>query len=83
MIPDLRLMSRPDCELCLALVEALHAVPGFDPARLEVIDIDGEPALQLRYHFRIPVLLAGETEIWAGPPPAAETLAAALARATS
>lgn len=81
MIPDLRLMARPDCELCEALITVLSGMPGFDPARLEVVDIDTVPELQARYHFRIPVLLAGEAEVWAGPPGDADTLTAALARA--
>jgi hypothetical protein len=74
-------MSRQGCELCEALAETLREVPSLDPARVEIVDIDSDPALQSRYHYRVPVLLVGETEVWAGPARGIDALCAALAQA--
>ncbi len=63
----LQLLGRPDCEICEALYHALMRDSDIAEQGISVIDIDAHPALQARYHFRIPVLMRGETELWAGP----------------
>jgi hypothetical protein len=50
----LRLYTRAGCCLCEGLEERLRAL---DPApALELIDVDGDPALQARYGMEVPVL---------------------------
>ena len=50
----LRLYTRVGCCLCEGLEERLRAL---DPAPvLELVDIDGDPALQARYGLEVPVL---------------------------
>ena len=52
------LFSRQGCCLCLGLEERLHAL-GSGMA-LEVIDVDGDAALQARYGLTVPVLALRE-----------------------
>lgn len=63
----LRLLGRPDCEICEGLYGALITDAAIAALGIEVVNIDEHPDLQARYHFRIPVLVRGETELWAGP----------------
>ncbi|MFZ0407751.1 MAG: glutaredoxin family protein [Cyanobium sp.] len=50
----LRLYTRAGCCLCEGLEERLRAL---DPAPvLELVDVDGDPALQARYGLEVPVL---------------------------
>lgn len=52
-------LSRADCSLCEQMLAELAAI--LDPAaaaRVVVVDIDQDPALQRKYGQRIPVLLA-------------------------
>ena len=53
----LTLYGRPECHLChemRAVVDALRVDVAFD---LDVVDIDGDPALAAAYGEEIPVLL--------------------------
>ncbi|MGD9602133.1 MAG: glutaredoxin family protein [Gammaproteobacteria bacterium] len=63
----LRLFLRRDCEIC----EALHALLETDPRTsgraLECIDIDEHTDWRPLYHYRVPVLVRGTAELWAGP----------------
>ena len=66
----LRLYTRSGCCLCEGLEERLRAL---DPAPvLELVDVDGDPALQARYGLEVPVLLlrssAGDRELPRVPP---------------
>jgi len=55
----LRLYTRAGCCLCEGLEERLRAM---DPAPgLELVDVDGDPALQARYGMEVPVLAVVET----------------------
>ncbi len=73
------LLGRSDCEICEALYHTLMRDREIAEQGISVIDIDEHPALQARYHFRIPVLLRDETELWAGPL-AMDSFAALVAR---
>jgi len=53
-LPSLLLYSRRGCCLCEGLEEKLRALPL--PLALEVVDVDGDPALQARYGLEVPVL---------------------------
>ena len=60
----LTLLTRAYCHLCdemraeVAPLAAAAAVP------LDEIDVDGDPALEARWGDRVPVLLAGERELF-------------------
>lgn len=58
----LTLYSRTGCHLCEQLeAELVEALNG--RAAVEIVDIDGDPALERRYGGRIPVLAEGRDEI--------------------
>jgi len=61
-VTKLVLYSRPGCHLCEALLEDLEPMLGGHVA-VEVVDVDSSVALERRYGLRIPVLVAGETEL--------------------
>jgi hypothetical protein len=66
--PSLRLYTRHGCCLCEGLQERLEAL---EPRpSLELVDVDGDPALQARYGLRVPVLAVADAPS-ADPPPAA------------
>lgn len=52
-LPPLRLYSRSGCCLCEGLEERLRTLP---LEALQVVDVDGDPALQGRYGLEVPVL---------------------------
>lgn len=60
---ELTLLGKPDCHLCHVMEEVVRPVAERRGARLVVRDIRGDPELQRRYRWDIPVLLCGETEI--------------------
>jgi hypothetical protein len=67
--PPLRLYTRAGCCLCEGLEERLRALN--PPPPLELVDVDGDPALQARYGLRVPVLArAGGSAAAAGAAPA-------------
>jgi hypothetical protein len=54
LMEPLLLFTRQGCCLCEGLLERLQAL---DPApSLQLVDIDGDPALQARYGERVPLL---------------------------
>lgn len=53
------LYSRDDCHLCDQALQDLQKIQGTIPHRLEIIDIDDDPKLQLEYGFEIPVVEVG------------------------
>jgi len=56
----LRLYTRAGCCLCEGLAERLRAL---DPAPvLELVDVDGDSALQARYGLEVPVLALLDAE---------------------
>ena len=53
---ELILYTRNDCELCREMEEVIAAeLPKFE-ARLERIEIDGDPELEARFGLEVPVL---------------------------
>ena len=58
----LTLYSRPECHLCEALLADLVPLLGADVS-VEIVDVDSSVGLERRYGLRIPVLVAGETEV--------------------
>jgi thioredoxin reductase (NADPH) len=56
-------LSRQWCHLCHELVEALEPIARHYGWRIEVVDIEGETALEARWDELIPVLLADDVEI--------------------
>lgn len=62
-MPTLTLYSRVECHLCDEMKEALHHVQQKYPFALNIVDIDEDKHLQMRYGERIPVLAEGEQEI--------------------
>lgn len=53
----LRLLGRPDCELCEIFEAELRAHPDFADMILDGCDVDASTEWQRRYGLRIPVLL--------------------------
>jgi glutaredoxin len=57
---DLTLYTRNDCELCHEMEEVLAAeLPKFD-ARIQRIEIDGDPELEARFGTEVPVLFVND-----------------------
>jgi hypothetical protein len=55
------LYSRPDCGLCEEMLAELAALPAARDFPVDVVDVDDDPAVRVRYGHKIPVLLfAGE-----------------------
>ena len=56
---QLTLLSRAHCHLCDEMQAALAPLVAGHGAKLVVIDVDGDAALEARYGDRVPVLFAG------------------------
>jgi len=57
---ELILYTRNDCELCREMEEAIAAeLPKFD-ARIQRIEITGDPGLEARFGIEVPVLFVNE-----------------------
>jgi hypothetical protein len=55
------LYSRPDCGLCEEMLTELAALPVARGVPVDVVDVDDDPTVRVRYGHKIPVLLfAGE-----------------------
>lgn len=65
-MPTLILYSRPECHLCELLTGELLPLLG-ERVRIEVVDIGTAPELERRYGLRIPVVVAGDTELTGYP----------------
>lgn len=63
MPAQLTLYSRVDCHLCEDMLDTLQAFSKDLEFSVDVVDIDQEPSLRLRYDTRVPVLAVGEQEI--------------------
>lgn len=58
-MPQWIVYSRPECSLCDRLLEELTEVlTPLEAARVRVVDISRNPALESKYGLRIPVLTA-------------------------
>lgn len=54
-------LSRPECSLCEQLLtELAEELSPAAVARVQVVDVDQDPALARKYGHRIPVLLADD-----------------------
>lgn len=51
------LYTRAGCHLCDVAKEVLESVRADRPFELDVVDIDGDPALVARYTHEVPVIL--------------------------
>jgi len=61
MAPHFLLYSRPGCGLCEEMLAELQALPAVQSVRIDVLDVDADPAARVRYGHKIPVLMfAGE-----------------------
>jgi glutaredoxin len=55
---NLVVYTRPDCGLCTEMLDELAVLLAERSLRVEVVDVDSDPALARRYGMRIPVLCA-------------------------
>jgi len=62
IVRNLILYSRPGCHLCEDVAAQLEPMLR-GRATLEVVDVDGNVALERRYGLRIPVLVDGDVEL--------------------
>ena len=62
-LPRYVLYSRGDCRLCEEMLAALRARMGAG-FPVEIVDVDRDPALKARYGEHVPVLMAGDTELF-------------------
>jgi thioredoxin reductase (NADPH) len=65
-VPDpcrLTLYSRYGCHLCEDMLQALARLQPLLGLHYTVLDVDDDPELVKRYGDRVPVLLAGDTEL--------------------
>lgn len=60
---QLTLMIRSYCHLCHDMELALQPLLQEFGVGLQVLDVDADPALELRYDELVPVLLLGDEEI--------------------
>ena len=60
---ELTLLSRSYCHLCHDMEVALQPLLEEFGARINVLDVDADPALEAKYDEWVPVLLHGETEL--------------------
>jgi hypothetical protein len=59
----LTLYSRAHCHLCDEMLGALRNLQGLGRFEVEVVDVDGDPALRQRYGEDVPVLVHGGHEL--------------------
>ncbi|PKO36462.1 MAG: thioredoxin family protein [Betaproteobacteria bacterium HGW-Betaproteobacteria-6] len=63
MAIELTLLSRHYCHLCHDMESALAPLAEEFGAVVTVLDVDADPALEIRYDELVPLLLHGETEL--------------------
>jgi hypothetical protein len=56
-VRTLTIYWRPGCHLCEEMKDVVSKVARVVPARIEHVDISGDPALEALYSLEIPVLL--------------------------
>ena len=59
----LTVFIRRGCHLCTDMLQALERLQPEFGFEVSQVDIDSDPGLLRRYDTRVPVLLAGDTEI--------------------
>ena len=55
----LTLLTRAYCHLCDEMLAAIRPIAASHAAPLDVVDVDGDPALEAAYGELVPVLFAG------------------------
>ena len=60
MKPQLIVFGREECHLCQDMIHALHTLQQQVSFDLQVIDIDSDKELIIRYGEKIPVLVSAE-----------------------
>jgi hypothetical protein len=60
---DLTVFVRQDCHLCADMLHDLECLKSGLDFRHSVRDVDDDPALARKYGDRVPVLVAGATEL--------------------
>ena len=63
MTHDLTVLVRQGCHLCTDMLHALEYLKSELDFRYQVRDVDADAALAATYGDRVPVLLAGATEL--------------------
>ncbi|HEX8874524.1 MAG TPA: glutaredoxin family protein [Nitrosospira sp.] len=61
--PTLTIYGREDCHLCQDMITALQKLQPQLGFHFEIVDVDSDDSLKLRYGERVPVLMAGGEEI--------------------
>ncbi len=61
--PTLTLYTRSGCHLCEEMMQAVAQLQPHYQFSLNVVDIDADSYLQLRYGDRVPVLAVAEQEL--------------------
>jgi thiol-disulfide isomerase/thioredoxin len=61
--PHLVLYGRAWCHLCEDMQAALAPLAAEAAARLDIVDVDSDPALQSRYDELVPVLICDGVEL--------------------
>lgn len=65
--PTLLLLTRPECELCERMLEALHSLARRRALPAVMLrDVDSDPVLRRRYGMKIPVLLLEGSPVCSG-----------------
>jgi hypothetical protein len=59
---SMTLYSRPECHLCDAMLAELEPLLG-GRVTVKIVDISDDDDLEVRYGLRIPVLVAGDSEL--------------------
>jgi glutaredoxin len=77
--PTVTLYTRVGCHLCEEAERVLRAERASTAFQLELVDIDGDPALQRRYGVRVPVVAVDGVELFEYEVPA-DLLRARLSR---
>lgn len=57
---ELTLYTRRDCELCREMETVIEQVRAHVEARLERVEIDGNPELEARFGIEVPVLFVNQ-----------------------
>jgi len=63
---QLVLYTRADCPLCHEMQAAIERIARTLPLALELVDVDGDPALVAAYGDEVPVLLVNGRKAFAG-----------------
>jgi thioredoxin reductase (NADPH) len=56
---ELTLLTRAYCHLCDEMLAALRPIAASHAARLHVVDVDADPALEAAWGELVPILFAG------------------------